>query len=57
MNKESVDRFSIALAIEIPYPLLYLWYKIAGLTDAKGNTFDYIDLLNGCITNKCFQVN
>ena len=57
MNKESVDRFSIALAIEIPYPLLYLWYKIAGLTDAKGNTFDYIDLLNRCITNKCFQVS
>ncbi len=57
LSKGCVDKFSIALAIEIPFPLLFLWYNVVGLKDHRGDTIDYIDLLNGCIPNKWFQIS
>ena len=57
IQKNSVDRFAIALAIDIPCPLLHFWYGIIGSKDEDGNTFDYLDLLNRWIPNKWFQVS
>lgn len=57
IKKENVDRFAIALAIEIPFPLLQLWHGIVDRKNEEGNTLDYIDLLNGCIPNRWFQVS
>ena len=56
-NKENLDRFSIALSIEIPCPLLHFWYGIAGRQDEEGNTMDFLDLLNEWIPSKCFQIS
>lgn len=49
-------KFCIALATEMPFPL-YLWHKVVGRKDERGDTVDYIDLLNGCIPNKWFQIS
>ena len=33
-----------------------MWLKVVGLKDERCDTIDYIDLLNGCIPNKWFQI-
>ena len=50
--------FAGALAVDIPYPVLRLWYGLSGsLTDEQGNTVDYIDLLNKGIPGQWFKVS
>lgn len=58
IRKQNVDWFLIALADEIPYPLLQLWHNIVHKTEAdQGNSADYLDLLNSWIPNKWFQIS
>ena len=57
VNQENVDRFSIALCLEIPYPLLRYWGKIADKKDTQGKSLDYLDLLNSWIPGKWFQIS
>lgn len=57
IRQQNIDRFAMALALEIPYPLLQLWYSIVNKNDDQGNSVDYLDLLNGWIPNKWFQIS
>ena len=57
IRQQNVDRFAIALAVEIPYPLLQLWYSIVDQKNDQGNSSDYLDLLNRWIPNRWFQVS
>ncbi|RMX58531.1 hypothetical protein pdam_00023469, partial [Pocillopora damicornis] len=59
VRQQNVDRFSIALAVQIPYPLLQLRYNIVShKTEAdQGTSADYLDLLNSSIPNKWFQIS
>ena len=57
IRQQNVDRFAIALALEIPYPLLQLWHSIVSKNDDQGNSCDYLDLLNSWIPNKRFQIS
>ena len=57
INQQNVDRFAIALCFEIPYPLLVFWHGMAGQKDSKGDSLDYVDLLNSWISNGWFQVS
>lgn len=56
-RQQNVDRFAIALALEIPYPLLQLWHSIVNKNDDQGNSCDYFDLLNSWIPNKWFRIS
>ena len=57
IRQQNVDRFTIALALEISYPLLQLWYSTVDKKDDQGNSPDYLDLLNSWIPNRWFQVS
>ena len=52
------EKFTIALATDIPYPVLKLWHGLAGsCKDERGNLVDYIDLLNKWIPGQWFKVS
>ena len=57
IRQQNVDRFAIALALEIPYPLLQRWYSMVNENEYQGYSIDYLDLLNSWIPSKWFQIS
>ena len=57
IRQQNVDGLAIALALEMPYPLLQLWPSIVNKNDDQGNSCDYLDLLNSWIPNKSFHIS
>jgi hypothetical protein len=45
-KNQHVDHCAIALAIDIPYPILIKWYELVGTKDEQEKPLDFVDLLN-----------
>lgn len=57
INQSNVDDNDIALAVDIPYPVLIKWHGLAGRQDDQGKIIDYIDLLNFWIPGHWFKID
>ena len=57
IRQQNVDRFAIASALEIPYPLLQRWHSMVNENEDQGYSIDYLDLLNSWIPSKWFQIS
>ena len=53
IKQQRISRFQIALAVNIPYPLLKIWYE--NVQEAEG--CDYIDFLNATVPKSWFRVS
>ena len=55
INQQNVDRFAICKNV-LKF-LIPSWHGMAGQKDSKGDSLDYLDLLNSWIPNGWFQVS
>ena len=53
IKQQGISRFQIALGVNIPYPLLKIWYE--NVHKAEG--CDYIDFLNATVPKSWFRVS
>ncbi|KXJ26085.1 hypothetical protein AC249_AIPGENE6484 [Exaiptasia diaphana] len=57
INQSHVNDSDIAVAVDIPYPVLMKWHGLVGTKDDEGNTLDYITLLNAWIPGHWFKID
>lgn len=57
INQANVEDSDIALAVDIPYPVLINWHSLVGKKKDQGDTLDYITLLKSWIPGQWFKID